>query len=343
MHGREQGMEIEVGRRIGLLGLDPGDVQDVADHLEQGLTGAAHGLHHVALGVLERGAAQQVGHADDRVQGRAQLVAHGRKEPALGPVGGLRPVERVGQPDQEGRGVGRQQQEGEPEARRKRRLAPPIPGQRDHQGEAGQAQQRRDEQIAAAIAEPHPERDPEIKRIEHGRRRLPDGQRHRQGHHVEGHAGVAPRRARSRSPQQMAEQEQRAAPDRRPRAAGNAPPGPPTGRRRAPPERDRAGRPRRSRPGSGPARARCPGAPADGPTSRRQRAAASCARGWSAAGSAASGRRAWTVMTTGGAATGGRRRDRGTADLARIATGVRRPSRPQPEATAGRSRPWNKT
>ncbi len=210
MHGREQGVEIEIGRRIRLLGLDPGDVQDVGDHLEQGLTGAAHGLDHVALGALESGAAEQIGHADDRVQGRAQLVAHGCKEAALGPVGRLRPAQRVGQPDQQGRGVGRQQQEREPEARRERRLAPPILGQPDHQGKAAQAQQRRYEQIAAAIAEPHPERDPEIKRIEHGRRRLPDGQRHRQGHHVEAHAGIAPRRSRSRSPQQMTEQEQRA-------------------------------------------------------------------------------------------------------------------------------------
>ena len=208
VHGGEQVVDVEIDRRIGMPGFDPGDVENVADHLEQALAGAAHGPHHVALDALERRGAEQVGHADDRVQGRAQLVAHGREEPALGLVGGLGPAQRVGQPDQQGRGIGRQQQKAKPEPGRERRLAPPVVGEGDHQGEARQAQQGRDHQIAAAIAEPHPEGDPEIERVEHRRGRLTDGQRHRQGQHVEGHADIAPRRSRSRLPQQMAEQEQ---------------------------------------------------------------------------------------------------------------------------------------
>ena len=108
-HGRQQAWRSKVDRLDGhAAGLDPGDLQDVADHLEQGLAGAAHGAHHVLLLAAQRAAAQQVGHADDGVQRRAQLVAHGREEPALGAARLLGAGERIGELGQQRRGIGRQ-------------------------------------------------------------------------------------------------------------------------------------------------------------------------------------------------------------------------------------------
>ena len=135
-HRCEQGVEVEVGRRHRLLGLDPGDLEDFADHLEQALAGAAHGPHHVLLLARERGAAQQVGHADDRVQRRPQLVAHGREEAALGAARLLGAGERIGELGQQRGGVGRQHEKSDPETGRERRLAAPVGARGDHQGEA---------------------------------------------------------------------------------------------------------------------------------------------------------------------------------------------------------------
>ncbi len=384
VHGREQVVEVEIDRRIGLSGFDPGDVENVADHLEQALAGAAHGPHHVALGALERRAAQQIGHPDDRVQGRPQLVAHGREEPVLGLVGGLGPAERVGQPDQQGRRIGGQEQEAKPEADRERRLAAPVVGQRDHQGEARQAQQGRDHQIAVAIAEPHPEGDPEIERIEHRRGRLTDGQRHRQGQHVEAHADIAPRRSRSRLPQQMAEQEQgtcEVGDPERPATLGQSSPVAVAERRQR--KVEQAGRGDRDPdqdllvltvgsslqaadeppPGRHPAwralgqgarRGRRPGSPGFRAARTGHGARPGAVRPWRLVGSVD----AWVVAPErlgagrpdrlnahlGRPAAGGFRPDREGAVMARIEmTGARCPGRAQPEATAGRSRLWNRT
>ena len=49
----------------------------------------ADGRGEVALLVVERRVEQQAAHADDGVHRRADLVAHGRQERALGLVGGL--------------------------------------------------------------------------------------------------------------------------------------------------------------------------------------------------------------------------------------------------------------
>ena len=55
--------------------------------------GAAQRLQHVGLLAVQLGVAQKVGHADDGVQRRAQLVAHHRDEAAL------RQVRRLGARD----------------------------------------------------------------------------------------------------------------------------------------------------------------------------------------------------------------------------------------------------
>ena len=196
-HGGDQGVQVELdGPALGIAELDPGDVEQIRDHVEQGATGGPHRAHHVLLLAVQARAAQHVGHADDRMQRRAQLMAHGREEAALGDVRLLGARQGVGQLGQQGRGVGRQQQESDPKAGRERRLAAPVVGHRDHHPEAHQAQRRRHAQIASAIAKAHAQRDPQIEGIEDRRGLVPAQQHQGQRQHVEQHADVAADRLR---------------------------------------------------------------------------------------------------------------------------------------------------
>ena len=70
-------------------GLDPGEVQHVADQGEEGFPGVADHGQVLALFGGEGGVEDQFGHAEDGVQRGADLVAHAGQEGALGPVGGL--------------------------------------------------------------------------------------------------------------------------------------------------------------------------------------------------------------------------------------------------------------
>jgi len=82
--------EIKVDRlEVELAGLDLGDVQDVVDDEQQVVGRVPDGLQVVALLALEAGLQGYLGHADDGVHGRADLVAHLGQELALGPVGGF--------------------------------------------------------------------------------------------------------------------------------------------------------------------------------------------------------------------------------------------------------------
>jgi len=67
-----------------LPGLDLREVEDVVDNGQQGESGGANGLQHLALVGLQVRLGQQVDHADDTVHRRADFVAHGRKEDVLG-------------------------------------------------------------------------------------------------------------------------------------------------------------------------------------------------------------------------------------------------------------------
>ena len=120
--------------------------------------------------LVEAGAAQQVGHADDRVQRRAQLVAHGREEAALGAARLLGARERVGQLGQQRGGIGRQHQQREPEAGRRAPAGRASSRSRRSPGRSSaRLQRRRHQQVAAAVAEAHAEGDPEVERVEHRR------------------------------------------------------------------------------------------------------------------------------------------------------------------------------
>ena len=72
-----------------LAGLDLGKVEDVVDDEQQQLGRAVQHVDETALALVERGVAEQVRHAQDAVHRRADLVAHVRKEEALGEARGL--------------------------------------------------------------------------------------------------------------------------------------------------------------------------------------------------------------------------------------------------------------
>ena len=64
-------------------------VEDVVDHVEQGVSARAHHLRELTLLGRQLGVEQEAGHPDHRVHRRPDLVAHRREERALGLRGGL--------------------------------------------------------------------------------------------------------------------------------------------------------------------------------------------------------------------------------------------------------------
>ncbi|MDH3772411.1 MAG: hypothetical protein OET79_15670, partial [Nitrospirota bacterium] len=91
-------------------------------------------------------------------------MTHGRQKAALGAAGFFGVRDGGGQLVQQGRGVGRQDQECDPQTRRQSRHGTPEVGERDDHREAEQTEPGRDEQVATAIAKPHTQADPQ----EHG-------------------------------------------------------------------------------------------------------------------------------------------------------------------------------
>jgi hypothetical protein len=77
--------------------LQPGEVEHVVDQAQEPGRGAPHRRHDVALVGVERGGGQHLAHADDGVQRRAELVAHGGQEVALRPARLLGQAHGVGQ------------------------------------------------------------------------------------------------------------------------------------------------------------------------------------------------------------------------------------------------------
>ena len=76
-----------MGRQLEPARLQLGQVQHIVEDGQQVLAGLARDLQMLALLRIERGAVEQRHHAQQAVEGRAQLVAHVGQEGALGPVG----------------------------------------------------------------------------------------------------------------------------------------------------------------------------------------------------------------------------------------------------------------
>ena len=122
----ELGMEIEVDDvDRHLARLDLGEIEDLVDEGEQRAARARDRARHVALLLVEAGILEQVAHADDGVERRAQLMAHDGEEAALGPVRLLGLGLRLGQlADQRG-DIGRQHDQAGQQAIGQVGLGPP--------------------------------------------------------------------------------------------------------------------------------------------------------------------------------------------------------------------------
>jgi len=81
-HGLVQGVaQVEVDRLdVELAGLDLGEVQDVIDQCLQRVRGDLHRVQAFSLLGRQLGAQRQLGHPDDPVYRRADLVAHVRQK-----------------------------------------------------------------------------------------------------------------------------------------------------------------------------------------------------------------------------------------------------------------------
>src|SRR5258707_419709 len=83
--------------KVELAGLDLGEIEDVVDDAQEGITALPDGLGVLVLLGAEGGIQQQGGHADHAVHRRANLVAHHREELALGDARRLGRFLRVAQ------------------------------------------------------------------------------------------------------------------------------------------------------------------------------------------------------------------------------------------------------
>ena len=73
-----------------LAGLDSGEVKDIIDDRQQGVSATAGGLDIVPLLIRQGGIQQQARHANDTVHGCANFMAHVRQELGLGERGFLK-------------------------------------------------------------------------------------------------------------------------------------------------------------------------------------------------------------------------------------------------------------
>ena len=76
--------------------LDLGEIEDFVDERDQRAPRAANGLDVARVLGIERGLPQQVGHAEDAADRRADFVAHGRQKARFGLVRRLGPIARGG-------------------------------------------------------------------------------------------------------------------------------------------------------------------------------------------------------------------------------------------------------
>ena len=73
-------------------GLDAGEIEDVVEDAQQTVARGTDALQHVTLADAPGLALQQLGHAEDGIEGGANLMAHVGQEGGLGAVGGLGPL-----------------------------------------------------------------------------------------------------------------------------------------------------------------------------------------------------------------------------------------------------------
>ena len=162
-----EGMQIELGSlQHHLAGLDLREVEHVLDQAQHHARGAAQRLQHVGLLAVELRVAQQIRHADDGVQRRAQLVAHHGHEAALGEVRRLGARQGVEHAPHEREHVQAHRRHADQHADAERHVLAPEIVDVDHHTEADHAHRELGDQVARAEAEARAERDPDVEEEE---------------------------------------------------------------------------------------------------------------------------------------------------------------------------------
>ena len=159
----DQSMQVEGGAfEVQLAGLDLGEVEHLLYEAEHHLGGAAQRLQHVGLLAGELGIAQEVRHADDRVQRRAHFVADDRNEPALCEVGRLGPRQGVEHAVDEGEYVKAENDQPKQQSRPLITMDTPKRAVGQHRHESRAASAEREEQIARPESKAVGERYPNV-------------------------------------------------------------------------------------------------------------------------------------------------------------------------------------
>ena len=94
----DQRNEVERARlKIELTGFDFGEVENVLDQRQQSLAGGLGGFRVRQLFWREAGIEQQIGHAEQAVEWRANFMTDHGEKVRLGTVGGFRQIARRGE------------------------------------------------------------------------------------------------------------------------------------------------------------------------------------------------------------------------------------------------------
>ena len=169
------GMQIKIVKdHRNLAGFDPGQVQDIVDQGQERPARRLDRMHHVPLIAIQTRSPQQIACSDDRIQRRAQLVAHGCQETAFRLVRLLGLGLGFGQLINQRRSVTRKNDERRQQSDPERPFDPPEIGCHDDSGKADNRDNHRRGQVREAVTEAIAESHPEVNWIQRRGRLAPE-------------------------------------------------------------------------------------------------------------------------------------------------------------------------
>ncbi|MNV31160.1 hypothetical protein D3C71_1224590 [compost metagenome] len=197
------------GGHAQLARFDRGDVQHLFHQRQQAARGGLDGIDALALLFIELGGGQQLGHARQPVERRAELMTHVGQEAALGLARTARLGHGLGQLAQQRGEIQRHRSQAQPQPERQPGIAFPVRREQRGAAETDHGHRHGHIEIVVAIAHAVADRHPHHHDVD-------PGQRLAHLHHPGGnqpvvgqHAGHPARIRALRPPQQPAEQPQR--------------------------------------------------------------------------------------------------------------------------------------
>ena len=155
-------------RKLELARLDRGNVEHILDQRQQRARRCLDGVEIFALFGIQPGRREQFRHARKTVERRPELMAHVRKEAALGFIGPIGFLGRAGQCAQQAGEIHRNGGEPDQQADRETGIPSPVRGVINHRTERDHRHRDRRAQIAIAEAQAVAHRDPHQDHIDPG-------------------------------------------------------------------------------------------------------------------------------------------------------------------------------